>query len=123
MIGKPVPSTSAVGAVLATSTGDQTLISSGPGAIYVYGYSIAVQTTAVTLVRLLSGSTVEVWRMSFSASSTTANSSGNVDRDTTVVTPPAYLFRTEVGLPLVYGKGNSSVTGAIQSYSLLYWTE
>lgn len=116
-------STTAVGTVAATSTGDITLISSVATSIYVFAYDITVQSTANVQVRLLSGSTVEVWRTILGANSTTAIAAGNIDRDRMFVSPPAYLFRTGAGLPLVYAKGASSAANGLTSYALAYWTE
>ena len=61
-----VDSTTVAGAVAVGSTGNVALISSAAGAIYVYAYSLAAPSTIANnglTVRLMSGSTVECWRL------------------------------------------------------------
>lgn len=115
--GPAVDSTTVAGSVAATSTGNVTLISSGPGSIYVYAYSFSVTSTIAMTVRLMSGSTTaECWRTVLANSTSVVNMS-----ESNVVTPPGYLFRTAGGDPLTYEKGASSVTGALQHYALGFW--
>lgn len=112
-----VDSTTIGGSVAATSTGNVTLISSAVTSIYVYGFDIGVQSTEITTVRLVSGSTTaEAWRIVF-----TAASAGEVQSARLAVPPPSYLFRTASGDPLTYEKGASSVVGAISHYSFAFW--
>lgn len=117
-----VDSTTVEGSVAATSTGNVTLISSGRGSIYVFGYELAAQSTANVSVRLVSGSTsAECWRTTLGAQSTTAIAAGNLDRDTLAVTPPGYLFRTLPGDPLTYEKGASSAANALVHFAFAFW--
>lgn len=119
-------STTVAGSVAATSTGNITLISSAAGTgIYVYGYSLAAESTANVTVRLVNGSTTsECWRTTLeSGASTSALAAGNIDRAELAVSPPAYLFRTSVANPLTYEKGASSVANALVHYSFAFWRE
>jgi hypothetical protein len=116
-------STTAVGTVAATSTGNVTLISSGAGSIYVYSYNLAAESTANVTVRMMSGSTTaECWRTTLECDgSTGAFAAGGIDRDVMFVSPPAYLFRTAAGDPLTYEKGASSAANALAHYSFGFW--
>jgi hypothetical protein len=117
-------STTVQGSVPATSTGNVTLISSGAGAIYVYAFEIAAQSTANVGVRLVSGSTTaSVWNLTLGATSTTAIAAGNVAEARGYVTPPAWIYRTAAGDPLTYEKGASSVAGALTSFSFSFWRQ
>ena len=117
-------STTAVGAVAATSTGNITLISSVAGqTAYVYAYNLTGESTANVSVRLMSGSTTEVWRVTLESASTGALAAGSLDRDVLSVTPPGYLFRTAPGAALTYEKGASSAANALISYALSYWMQ
>lgn len=118
-----VDSTTVEGSVAATSTGAITLISSGAGPIYVFGYDVVVESTAVTTMRLVSGSTTaECWRLTLGgAASTTGIGAGSIDRAQQAINPPNWIFRTNPGDPLTYDKGASSVTGAIASFSFAFW--
>lgn len=117
-----VDSTTVCGSVAVTSTGNVVLISSATSAIYVYAYQIAAPSTIANgglTVRLMSGSTTaECWRVTL-----TGPSSAVAGIDRLAVTPPAYLFRTNPGQALTYEKGNSSVAGAITSYSFGFWRQ
>ena len=122
--GPAQDSTTVVGAVAAASTGNITLISSVAGqAAYVYAYNFTGESTANISVRLMSGSTVEVWRVTLECGSTAALAAGTIDRDALSVSPPGYLFRTAAAAALTYEKGGSSVANALVSYSLGYWLQ
>ena len=117
-------STTVVGAVAAASTGNITLISSVAGqAAYVYAYNFTGESTANISVRIMSGSTIEVWRVTLESASTGALAAGSLDRDSMNVTPPGYLFRTAAAAALTYEKGGSSVANALISYALSYWMQ
>ena len=117
-----ISSTTITGSVAAASTGNITLISSAVTGIYVYAYTISGPTAASSAgatVPLCSGSTaLPVWNPVLVATSTIL---GGIDSQ--VVTPPAYLFRTADGSPLIYAKGGSSVSGQLTSFSFAFWRQ
>ena len=117
-----VDSTTVSGSVAVTSTGNVDLISSQASAIYVFGYSVSAPSTVANgglTVRLMSGSTTaECWRITLAGPSSGAPGLAEL-----AVTPPAFLFRTNAGDALTYEKGNSSVAGALTSFTFAFWRQ
>ena len=115
-----ISSTTVTGSVAVASTGSITLITSGATAIYVYAYTIAgpvAASSAGATIGLYSGSTsVPLWNAVLNATSTTLGGA-----DSLAVTPPAYLFRSVAGDPVLYIKGGSSVAGQLTNYSFAFW--
>lgn len=115
-------STSVTGSVSVSSSGDITLISSAATAIYVFGVSVFQDVSsalAALTYRVLQGSTTQIWQWI-----TPAGNAGGVVRyeQNTYVSPPAYLFRTAAGNPLLVNKGTSTTVGGL-NYNLAFWRE
>lgn len=100
----------------ASSAGDNIAISSGVEGIYVYALTFSPISTAAQLIRLLNGSTMEMWRSRVLAPSTMGDQTYAACQ--LAVSPPAYLFRTAAGNPLILNITSSGV-----SYSLSAWRQ
>lgn len=98
-----------------SSAGDNTVLSSAATGIYVYGYCLSALSTAAQVIRFLNGSTNETWRVR-----TLGGSSAGIGVAISelAVTPPAYLFRTAPGNPLLLNLTSSGV-----NYSVSAWRE
>jgi hypothetical protein len=98
----------------AATAGDNAIVSSLAGqAVYVYAWTLTPLSTAANLVRWLSGSTTEVWRMRLLGGSTAGM---NYVTSELAVSPPAYLFKTAAAAALTLNCGSSGV-----NYGLAYW--
>ena len=101
----------------AAAAGDNTIMTSAVTAIYVYAYCLSPGpvSTAAQLIRFLSGSTTECWRLRCSGGSTVGiqNTYSQL-----AVTPPAYLFKVAGSSPLVLNATSSGV-----NYSVAGWRE
>src|SRR3990167_7048163 len=83
-----IPSDSTYASGVKASSGDTTLISSAATRIHVFGYHFSMASTTPTLVRLLSGSTVEMGRWLFQGPSSMSIGAN------LAVSSPSYLYRT-----------------------------
>lgn len=99
-----------------STAGDVTLISSNANALYVYAYAFAGESSIASVVRLLAGSTSERWRVMLQGGNSTQGPGVVAEL---AVSPPAYLFRTSTGMPLVMNKASSRVT----YFSVAAWRE
>mgnify|MGYP001578521021 CR=1 FL=1 len=99
----------------AAAAGDNTILSSNSLGIYVYAQSVTPISTAAQLMRFLRGSTSEAWRFRVLAPSTVGAPGWGHH---IAVSPPAYLFRTSTGQPLIFNVTSSGV-----SYSVAAWRE
>jgi hypothetical protein len=100
----------------ASSAGDNIAVSSAAGvATYIYAYNFSPISTAAQLIRLLNGSTAEMWRTRAIAPSTMGDQTYACQ---CAVSPPAYLFRTAAANPVILNITSSGV-----NYALSYWRE
>lgn len=100
----------------AAVAGDNTILSSAASAIYVYAYALSPLSTANQLMRFLNGSTNEGWRIRTAGGGSTVGIQNVYSQ--LAVSPPAYLFRTAPGNPLVLNITSSGV-----NYSVAAWRE
>src|SRR3990167_4301746 len=106
-----IPSDSTYASGVKASSGDTTLISSAATRIHVFGYHFSIASTTPTLVRLLSGSTVEMGRWLFQGPSSMSIGAN------LAVSSPSYLYRTGPSLPLVINPDSTaSLHYSVQAY-------
>lgn len=101
-------STTASGA--SSAAGDVTLLSSSAQALCVYAFSVQKYSSVNNLIRFLDGSTRAAWLVSLSGPNGGGTGSTGISAaglSELAVTPPAYLFRTAAGNPLVMSRGSS----------------
>lgn len=97
------------------SSAETQVLSSAATAIYVYAYCLSLLSTAAQLLRFMNGSTVECWRVRVQGGSTTGQMFMTSEM---AVSPPAYLFRTAAGNPLLL-----SATSSGTNVSVAAWRE
>lgn len=108
----------------AAASGDNSIISSAANTIYVYAYSLSAPSSlhVQVVARFLSGSTLQIWRVSLgqmgSTLASTTTTPPAIVPNQMCVTPPGYLFRTAASAPLTLNITSSGI-----DYSVAAWRE